>query len=186
MWLNDPRSRNFTLQLAFVWIYVCLSGPTLCPFKIETFSMEKTGNPLIFAPSVYNRWIIAKKCYTWRILSIFPSYWHRHDDFENFLMHILKIELFYPPVDGVPTQLWNNVDVNITICDGQTLFFASFFRSRRTKFLRQRNSILATDLKSAHSKILGYPFQDELLLIRSFFIRFETRKIIMDFWALMG
>ena len=50
------------------------------------------------------------------VYSIFPPYWHRHDDFENFLMHILKVEVFYPPMDNVPTRFWNISDVKITIC----------------------------------------------------------------------
>ena len=51
----------------------------------------------------------------------------RHDDFENLLMNILKVELFYPPMDGVPTLFRNFFDVKIAICYEQTLLFSRFF-----------------------------------------------------------
>ena len=40
------------LQIAFYLFSIRLSGPKLCLFKIETFFKEKTGDPIIFAPSV--------------------------------------------------------------------------------------------------------------------------------------
>ena len=58
-----------------------------------------------------------------------------------------------------------------------------FFRSRHIEFLCSRKSILATYSKTAHSKIIGNLFQDEFLMIQSFF---TTGKKIMNFWALMG
>ena len=44
----DTSSLNFL----FFLISVRLSGLKLFPFTIETLSMENTGDPLIFAPSV--------------------------------------------------------------------------------------------------------------------------------------
>ena len=114
-------------------------------------------------------------------------YWHRHDDFENFLMYILKVERFYPPMGGVSTQFRKFFEIKITIFMNKRYFFrVFFFRNRHIEVLRRRNPILTTDSKRAHSKIIGYPFQDELLMIQSFFTRFEIPKKIMDFWALMG
>ena len=60
-------------------------------------------------------------------------------------------------------------------------FFGFFFWSRHIEFLRRLSLILATDSERAHSNILGYPFQDELVMIQSFFTTFEFRKKIMDF-----
>ena len=59
-------------------------------------------------------------------------------------------------------------------------FFASFFRSSHIEFPRRRNSILTTGSKRAHSKIVGYPFQDESLMIQSFSTRFEIQKTIIN------
>ena len=55
---------------------------------------------------------------------------YRHDDFENFLIHILKKELFYPPMDGVLTRFRDFFNVKITICYEQTLFFSRLFFSK--------------------------------------------------------
>ena len=44
-------------------------------------------------------------------------------------------------------------------------FFRVFF-SRYIEFLHRRNSILSTDSNRAHSKIVGYVFQGELLMIQ--------------------
>ena len=77
-----------------------------------------------------------------------------------------KFYRIYPPVDGVPTRFQNFLDVKITIGYEQTIFFASFFR---------RNSILALDSERTHSKI-GYPFQDELLMIQLFFYKVRNSK----------
>ena len=59
-----------------------------------------------------------------------PQYWHRHDDFEKILMHILKVELFYPPIDGISTRFRKFFNVRITICYEETLFFSRFFFSK--------------------------------------------------------
>ena len=40
-------------------------------------------------------------------------------------------------------------------------------------------------IRRAHSKVVGYLFQDELVMIQSFFTRFQIRKKILDFWAFM-
>ena len=45
-------------------------------------------------------------------------------------------------------------------------FVRLFFRRRHIEFLRRRILILATDLKKAHSKIVEYPFQDQLIMIQ--------------------
>ena len=74
IWRRNLRSRHFALQIDFFWISVRLSGPKLCPFKIETFFMEKPGfmekiptlqtlvaklgTPVLGAPSV-TVWTIA-------------------------------------------------------------------------------------------------------------------------------
>ena len=49
------RFAKTTLRTSYCFflISVFLSGPKLCPVKIETFFMENTGDPLIFAPSVF-------------------------------------------------------------------------------------------------------------------------------------
>ena len=52
MWLKDSTTRHFALQIAFFQISARLSGPQLYQFKIETFFMEKTGDPLIVATTV--------------------------------------------------------------------------------------------------------------------------------------
>ena len=101
-------------------------------------------------------------------------------------MHILKAELFYPPVDDGPTRFRNFFDVKITIFYEQTLYFSLFFRRRHIEFLHRQNSILALNSERTHLKIVGHPFQDELLMIQLFFTKFEIRKKILDFWAFMG
>ena len=55
IWLKDSRSRHFALQITFFQVSVCLSGPNLCPFKVETFLMKKTGDPLMFARGVFDK-----------------------------------------------------------------------------------------------------------------------------------
>ena len=49
--IREVDTSHFKL-LFFFLISVRLSGPKLCPVKIQTFFMEKAGDPLIFAPSV--------------------------------------------------------------------------------------------------------------------------------------
>ena len=61
-------------------------------------------------------------------------------------------------MDGVSTRFQNFFAVKITIYYEESLFFRVFFS--------KPPSILVTDSKKAYSKIVGYPFQDQLLIIQ--------------------
>ena len=121
--------------------------------------------------------------------SILPPY-GSHFAAIPFFMHVSKVQLFYPSWHGVRTRFRNFFDVKIAISYEETLFFRFFFffffSSSHIELLCGRNSNLSTDSEREHSKIVGYLFQDESPMIQSFFTRFEIRKKIFDFCALMS
>ena len=127
---------NPLFKVLFFFNFCTPLGPKLCPFKIQTFFMEKTGDPLIFAPSVIYRdigRIISRSRYV-----VKPYHGRLSDAFKckvslpimpeiiNFAI-TLSLHVSYPY--GIRRMLFHSLfaNVNRKICIGVNSFSTYFF-----------------------------------------------------------